>query len=151
MAPKRRTTTTSATTTPMTDAQIKAQIERVVAAALAECDADRSRNGNDSHDSRTGGRRQILTLAEHQAKKKRKFDDTSRNNQNQQQPFKRNNVKRVYTAELGIPPTLQVEFQSDLIPSAAPVARVSYRLAPSKMKEFLDQLKEISDKGYKRP
>ncbi|GJU30357.1 putative reverse transcriptase domain-containing protein [Tanacetum coccineum] len=38
----------------------------------------------------------ILTPAEHQAKNKRKFDDTSRNNQNQQQPFKRNNVARTY-------------------------------------------------------
>ncbi|GKD97665.1 hypothetical protein Tco_1381562 [Tanacetum coccineum] len=31
----------------------------------------------------------ICTLAERQAKNKRKFEDTSRNNQNQQQPFKR--------------------------------------------------------------
>nr|GEX12645.1 hypothetical protein [Tanacetum cinerariifolium] len=38
----------------------------------------------------------ILTLAQHQAEKKRKFDDTSRNNQNQQQPFKRNNVAWAY-------------------------------------------------------
>ncbi|GJT32388.1 putative reverse transcriptase domain-containing protein [Tanacetum coccineum] len=30
-------------------------------------------------------------------KKKRKFEDTPRNNQNQQQPFKRNNVARAYT------------------------------------------------------
>nr|GFC16676.1 hypothetical protein [Tanacetum cinerariifolium] len=29
----------------------------------------------------------ILTLVERQAEKKRKFEDTSRNNQNQQQPF----------------------------------------------------------------
>nr|GEV58527.1 reverse transcriptase domain-containing protein [Tanacetum cinerariifolium] len=38
----------------------------------------------------------ILTLAKRQAEKKRKFDDTSRNNQNQQQPFKRNNVAWAY-------------------------------------------------------
>ncbi|GJR03989.1 putative reverse transcriptase domain-containing protein [Tanacetum coccineum] len=129
-----------------------------VADVLAERDANISRNGDDSHDSRTGGRRQvsivhectytdflkmfpkesdevgnyvgglpdmihgsvkaskpmtmqeaiefanelmdqkILTLTEHQAENKRKFDDTSRNNQNQQQPFKRNNVARAYTA-----------------------------------------------------
>ncbi|GJY90362.1 hypothetical protein Tco_0505558 [Tanacetum coccineum] len=42
-----------------------------------------------------------LTLAERLAKKKRKFEDTSRNNQNQQQPFKRNNVARAYTAGPG--------------------------------------------------
>ncbi|GJW75517.1 putative reverse transcriptase domain-containing protein, partial [Tanacetum coccineum] len=37
---------------------------------------------------------------------------------------------------LGLPPTRQVEFQIDLVPSAAPVARAPYRLAPSEMKEF---------------
>ncbi|GKA68594.1 putative reverse transcriptase domain-containing protein [Tanacetum coccineum] len=51
----------------------------------------------------------------------------------------------------GIPPTRQVEFQIDLIPSAAPVARAPYRLAPSEMKELSDQLKELSDKGFIRP
>ncbi|GJR95732.1 putative reverse transcriptase domain-containing protein, partial [Tanacetum coccineum] len=45
--------------------------------------------------------KKILTIAERQAKNKRKFDDTSRNNQNQQQPFKRNNVARAYTAGPG--------------------------------------------------
>ncbi|GKC66223.1 putative reverse transcriptase domain-containing protein, partial [Tanacetum coccineum] len=34
----------------------------------------------------------IRTLAERQTENKRKFEDTSRNNQNQQQPFKRHNV-----------------------------------------------------------
>nr|GFD14765.1 putative reverse transcriptase domain-containing protein [Tanacetum cinerariifolium] len=51
----------------------------------------------------------------------------------------------------GLPPTRQVEFQIDLIPGAAPVARVPYRLAPSKMKELSDQLQELSDKGFIRP
>nr|GEX01979.1 putative reverse transcriptase domain-containing protein [Tanacetum cinerariifolium] len=40
----------------------------------------------------------IRTLAKCQAKNKRKFEDTSRNNQNQQQPFNRNNVARAYAA-----------------------------------------------------
>nr|GEY59706.1 retrotransposon protein, putative, Ty3-gypsy subclass [Tanacetum cinerariifolium] len=51
----------------------------------------------------------------------------------------------------GIPPTRQVEFQIDLIPGAAHVARAPYRLAPSEMKELLDQLKELADKGFIRP
>ncbi|GJY20862.1 putative reverse transcriptase domain-containing protein [Tanacetum coccineum] len=51
----------------------------------------------------------------------------------------------------GIPPTRQVEFQIDLIPGAAPVARAPYRLAPSEMKELSDQLQELSDKGFIRP
>ncbi|GJU55342.1 putative reverse transcriptase domain-containing protein [Tanacetum coccineum] len=51
----------------------------------------------------------------------------------------------------GLFPTRQVEFQIDLIPGAAPVARVPYRLAPSEMKELSEQLKELSDKGFIRP
>ncbi|GKC23631.1 hypothetical protein Tco_1025781 [Tanacetum coccineum] len=215
MAPKRRTATTTTTSTPMTDAQIQALTARGVVDALAECDTNRNRNGDDSHDSGTGRRRhvstvrectytdflkcqplnfkgtegvvgltqwtvehdvayampwktlkkimtdkycprgeiknmesermfleesdevekyvgglpdmihrsvmaskpktmqdaiefatelmdqKIRTLAERQAKNLRKFDDTSRNNQNQQQPFKRSNVARAYTAGPG--------------------------------------------------
>ncbi|GKD05334.1 putative reverse transcriptase domain-containing protein, partial [Tanacetum coccineum] len=51
----------------------------------------------------------------------------------------------------GLPPTRQVEFQIDLVPGAAPVARAPYRLAPSEMKELADQLQELSDKGFIRP
>ncbi|GJT25183.1 putative reverse transcriptase domain-containing protein [Tanacetum coccineum] len=51
----------------------------------------------------------------------------------------------------GIPPIRQVEFQIDLIPSAAPVARAPYRLAPSEMKELSEQLQELSDKVFIRP
>ncbi|GKC41689.1 putative reverse transcriptase domain-containing protein [Tanacetum coccineum] len=51
----------------------------------------------------------------------------------------------------GLPPTRPVEFQIDLIPGAAPVARAPYRLAPSEMKELLKQLQELSDKGFIRP
>ncbi|GKE75203.1 hypothetical protein Tco_1537244 [Tanacetum coccineum] len=51
----------------------------------------------------------------------------------------------------GLPPTRQVEFQIDLVPGAAPVARAPYRLAPSKMKELSEQLQELSDKGFIRP
>ncbi|GJR52941.1 hypothetical protein Tco_1403462 [Tanacetum coccineum] len=39
----------------------------------------------------------------------------------------------------GLPPTRQVEFQIDLIPGAAPVARAPYRLAPSEMKELSER------------
>ncbi|GJR73005.1 putative reverse transcriptase domain-containing protein [Tanacetum coccineum] len=51
----------------------------------------------------------------------------------------------------GLPPTRQVEFQIDLVPGAAPVARAPYRLAPSEMKELSEQLQELSDKGFIRP
>nr|GEY57287.1 putative reverse transcriptase domain-containing protein [Tanacetum cinerariifolium] len=52
---------------------------------------------------------------------------------------------------LGLPPTRPVEFQIDLVPGAAPVARAPYRLAPPEMKELTKQLKELSDKGFIRP
>ncbi|GKD47756.1 putative reverse transcriptase domain-containing protein, partial [Tanacetum coccineum] len=51
----------------------------------------------------------------------------------------------------GLPPIQQVEFQIDLVPSAAPVARAPYRLAPSEMKELSTQLQELSDKRFIRP
>ncbi|GKB94990.1 putative reverse transcriptase domain-containing protein [Tanacetum coccineum] len=50
-----------------------------------------------------------------------------------------------------LPPTQKVEFQIDLVPGAAPVARASYRLAPSKLQELFTQLQELSDKGFIRP
>nr|GEZ84378.1 putative reverse transcriptase domain-containing protein [Tanacetum cinerariifolium] len=51
---------------------------------------------------------------------------------------------------LGIPPTRQVEFRINLIPGATPVARAPYRLAPSEMKELVEQLQELTDKGFIR-
>ncbi|GKE09926.1 hypothetical protein Tco_1413477 [Tanacetum coccineum] len=46
----------------------------------------------------------------------------------------------------GLPPGTQVEFQIDLVPGAAPVARAPYRLAHSKMKELSSQVQELVDK-----
>ncbi|GJT82167.1 hypothetical protein Tco_1056509 [Tanacetum coccineum] len=43
----------------------------------------------------------------------------------------------------GLPSTRQVEFHIELIPGVAPVARAPYRLAPAKMKELAEQLKEF--------
>ncbi|GJW32478.1 putative reverse transcriptase domain-containing protein [Tanacetum coccineum] len=61
MAPKRTTRSTlaatTATTTTVTNAQLKAMIEQGVTAALAARDADRSMNGDDSHNSGTCVRR----------------------------------------------------------------------------------------------
>ncbi|GKF96417.1 hypothetical protein Tco_0289152, partial [Tanacetum coccineum] len=41
-----------------------------------------------------------------------------------------------------LPLVRQVEFQIDLIPGTAPIARAPYRLAPSEMQELSDQLQE---------
>nr|GEV13944.1 reverse transcriptase domain-containing protein [Tanacetum cinerariifolium] len=48
---------------------------------------------------------------------------------------------KVYLEDLpDLPPIRQVEFQINLIPKAAPVARSPYTLAPSEMQELSDQL-----------
>nr|GEV34085.1 putative reverse transcriptase domain-containing protein [Tanacetum cinerariifolium] len=52
---------------------------------------------------------------------------------------------------LGIPLARKVEFQIDLVPGAAPIARGPYRLAPSEMKELVEQLQELLNKGFIRP
>ncbi|GJT47333.1 putative reverse transcriptase domain-containing protein [Tanacetum coccineum] len=50
-----------------------------------------------------------------------------------------------------LPPMRQVEFQIDLVPGAALVARAPYRLAPSEMEELSTQLQELSNKRFIRP
>ncbi|GJX24460.1 hypothetical protein Tco_0228905 [Tanacetum coccineum] len=69
MAPKKRPTraspaTTTTTTTPVTNSQLKALIDQGVADALAVRNADRSMNGDDSYNSRTGVRRQAPLACE---------------------------------------------------------------------------------------
>ncbi|GKE84776.1 hypothetical protein Tco_1558518, partial [Tanacetum coccineum] len=47
----------------------------------------------------------------------------------------------VFSEDLsGLPPQRQVEFRTDLIPRATPIAKSPYRLAPSKMQELSMQL-----------
>nr|GEZ62706.1 putative reverse transcriptase domain-containing protein [Tanacetum cinerariifolium] len=58
----------------------------------------------------------------------------------------------VFPDELpGLSPPKQVKFRIDLIFSAAPVACAPYHLAPSKMKELSEKLRELSEKGFIRP
>ncbi|GJY19632.1 putative reverse transcriptase domain-containing protein [Tanacetum coccineum] len=61
MEPKKITTRASAatttTTTPVTNGQLKALIDQGIVDALAARDADRSRNGDDNHNSGMGSRR----------------------------------------------------------------------------------------------
>nr|GEW64309.1 reverse transcriptase domain-containing protein [Tanacetum cinerariifolium] len=51
----------------------------------------------------------------------------------------------------GLPPVRQVEFQIDLIPGAAPVARTPYRLAPLEMQELSNELQELTNRGFIQP
>nr|GEV58984.1 reverse transcriptase domain-containing protein [Tanacetum cinerariifolium] len=69
MAPKKKNTratpaTTTTLTTTVIDAQLQALIDRGIAAALAEHDADMSKNGDNSNDLGIGGRRQMTTPRE---------------------------------------------------------------------------------------
>ncbi|GKE80614.1 putative reverse transcriptase domain-containing protein, partial [Tanacetum coccineum] len=58
----------------------------------------------------------------------------------------------VFPKELsGLPPSREVEFRIDLIPGVVPVAKSPYRLAPTKMQEMSNQLKELQEKGFMRP
>ncbi|GJZ21304.1 putative reverse transcriptase domain-containing protein [Tanacetum coccineum] len=81
----------------------------------------------------------------------KKAEDKSKEKRLEDVPIVRN-FPEVFPEDLsGLPPARQVEFQIDLVPGAAPVARAPYRLAPSEMKELSEQLKELSDKGFIRP
>nr|GFB88849.1 hypothetical protein [Tanacetum cinerariifolium] len=50
-----------------------------------------------------------------------------------------------------LPLTRQVEFQIDLVPGAALIARSPYILAPFEMQELSAQLQELFDMGFIRP
>ncbi|GKF51415.1 hypothetical protein Tco_0147882 [Tanacetum coccineum] len=68
MAQKRttrsNTTPETTNTTSVTNAQLQATIDQGVTAALAARDANRSTNGDDSHNSGTGVRRTEQTIRE---------------------------------------------------------------------------------------
>nr|GEX83967.1 putative reverse transcriptase domain-containing protein [Tanacetum cinerariifolium] len=81
----------------------------------------------------------------------KKEEDKSEGKQLKDVPIVRD-FPEVFSEDLsGLPPARPVEFHIDLIPGAASVARVPYRLAPSEMKELSKQLQELSDKGFIRP
>ncbi|GJR74857.1 putative reverse transcriptase domain-containing protein [Tanacetum coccineum] len=82
---------------------------------------------------------------------KKKIENESEEKRLEDVPTVRN-FPEVFPEDLpGLPPTRQVEFQIDLVPGAAPVARAPYRLAPTELQELSTQLQELSDKGFIRP
>ncbi|GJY70545.1 putative reverse transcriptase domain-containing protein [Tanacetum coccineum] len=82
---------------------------------------------------------------------KKKEEYKSKGKQIKEVPIVRD-FPEVFPEDLpGLPPARPVEFQIDLIPRVAPVARAPYRLAPSEMKELSEQLQELSDKDFIRP
>nr|GFB71084.1 putative reverse transcriptase domain-containing protein [Tanacetum cinerariifolium] len=81
----------------------------------------------------------------------KEVDDKSKEKRLKDVPIVRD-FPEVFPKDLpGLPPIRPVEFQIDLVPGAALVAREPYRLAPSEMKELAEQLKKLSDKGFIRP
>ncbi|GKE12762.1 putative reverse transcriptase domain-containing protein, partial [Tanacetum coccineum] len=89
-----------------------------------------------------------IFLAQISAKKE---EDKSKGKQLKDVPIVRDFLKVLPEYLSGLPPTRPVEFQIDLTPGAAPVARAPYRLVPSEMKELSEQLQELFDQGFIRP
>ncbi|GKF05187.1 hypothetical protein Tco_0035855, partial [Tanacetum coccineum] len=82
---------------------------------------------------------------------KKEIENESEEKRLEDMPTVRNFLK-VFPEDLpGLPPTRQVEFQIDLVPGAAPVARALYRLALMELQELSTQLQELSNKGFIRP
>nr|GEV65947.1 putative reverse transcriptase domain-containing protein [Tanacetum cinerariifolium] len=79
------------------------------------------------------------------------LSDKSREKRLEDVPIVRDFPKVFLKNLSGLPSTQQVEFQINLMPGVAPVARAPYRLAPSEMKELSEQLQELFDKGFIRP
>nr|GEW08063.1 reverse transcriptase domain-containing protein [Tanacetum cinerariifolium] len=76
----------------------------------------------------------------------KKEEDKSEGKQLKDVPIVRD-FSKVFPKDLpGLPPARPVEFQINIIPGTAPVARSSYQLASSEMKELSKQLQELSDK-----
>ncbi|GJU09469.1 putative reverse transcriptase domain-containing protein [Tanacetum coccineum] len=79
----------------------------------------------------------------------KKEEDKSEGKQLKDVPIVRE-FPEVFPEDLpGLPPARPVEFQINLIPGAAPVARAPYRLAPSEMKKLSEQLQDLSEKDKK--
>ncbi|KAK1372774.1 hypothetical protein POM88_028967 [Heracleum sosnowskyi] len=63
-----------------------------------------------------------------------------------------NEFPDVFPEELpGLPSDREIEFAIDLVPSAEPVSKAPYRMAPVEMKELADQLQDLLEKGIIRP
>ncbi|XP_021979167.1 uncharacterized protein LOC110875277 [Helianthus annuus] len=63
-----------------------------------------------------------------------------------------NEFSDIFPEELpGLPPEREVEFNIELNPGAKPVAKATYRLAPTEMRELMTQLQDLLDKGFIRP
>nr|XP_009770969.1 PREDICTED: uncharacterized protein LOC104221594 [Nicotiana sylvestris] len=51
----------------------------------------------------------------------------------------------------GIPPDRIIDFGIDVVPNTQPISILPYRMAPAKLRELKEQLKDLLDKGFIRP
>ncbi|GJX08051.1 putative reverse transcriptase domain-containing protein [Tanacetum coccineum] len=142
MPPKR--TSTSATPT-MTQAAIRKLVANSIVATLEEV-ANITQRLIDPQNGRQKTYRAYATTPNENSSSsngKEVIRKTTRRHTSSQEIFPENLP--------GLPPVRQVEFQINLIPGAAPVARAPYRLAPSEMQELSNQLQELADRGFIQP
>ena len=58
----------------------------------------------------------------------------------------------VFPEELpGLPPEREIKLCIDVVPGTDPISMPPYRMAPAKLKELNEQLKELLDKGFIKP
>ena len=58
----------------------------------------------------------------------------------------------VFPEELpGLPPEREIEFCIDVVTGTDPISMAPYRMAPAKLKELNEQLKEFLEQGFIRP
>ncbi|XP_070039508.1 uncharacterized protein [Nicotiana tomentosiformis] len=63
-----------------------------------------------------------------------------------------NEFPEVFPDELpGIPPDREIDFGIDVMPGTQPISIPPYTMAPIKLKELKEQLKDLLDKGFIRP
>ncbi|XP_070032132.1 uncharacterized protein [Nicotiana tomentosiformis] len=61
-----------------------------------------------------------------------------------------NEFSEVFPDELlGIPPNRKIDFGIDVMPNTHPISIPPYRMAPTKLKELKEQLKDLLEKGIK--
>ena len=51
----------------------------------------------------------------------------------------------------GLPPKRKIDFEIELEPSARPISKPPYRMAPAELRELKVQLEDLLKKGYIRP
>ncbi|GKB83053.1 putative reverse transcriptase domain-containing protein [Tanacetum coccineum] len=145
----------------MTPEAVEELIAQRVVEALAAYEANQNirniiegggenEDGNEggNGDSNGGGNEELCKLPESITKKKLK--DKSEDKRLEDVLIVRDLPEVFLKDLLGLPPARQVEFQIDLVPGVAPVARAPYRLASSEMQELSAQLKELSDRGFSK-